>query len=135
MRSGRGWTCAVVAVSCLLGCASPPPSGREPTRLSPATVEFLPAVVVDLDPEGETVTVKETTRYETWRVAMAGEPVVRTADGTRVGIAELRIGDRVEIRGTSRVEGLITAYEITLVDRWLDKEEGIAPLPSGGGAR
>ncbi|MBD3160897.1 MAG: hypothetical protein GF346_01950 [Candidatus Eisenbacteria bacterium] len=135
MASERVWICWSVALFCLLGCAGAPRPGQDPDRIPPATVEYLPAVIVDLDPEGRTITVKETNRYETWRIVVREDRVVRTADGSPVGIAELRIGDRVEVRGMSRVAGLITAYEVTLVERRLDREEGISPLPGGGGSR
>jgi hypothetical protein len=93
-------------------------------ELPPAVVLVMRGVIVDLNPEAGTVTVKKDETYETWQVAVVASTRVRAGDGRYLELADLRLGERIELRGTSRVLDLITVYEIiSLEDHPEEKNE------------
>jgi hypothetical protein len=87
----------------------------------------MQATIVDLNPDAGSVMVKEEETYRTWRVAVVESTWVRARDGRHIDLAELRIGEKIEIRGTSRLENLITAYEINSLEDHPEEEDKDRP--------
>ena len=97
----------LLAIGALCGCIV-----AKEGELPPATVLVMRATIVDLDSEAGSVTVKEDEIYDTWQVAVVESTWIRAPDGRHIGLEDLRVGERIEIRGTSRVNSLMTAREI-----------------------
>jgi hypothetical protein len=82
----------------------------------PTPMVFLVnGTIVDLNPEGNTLTVKEDRTYATWTVTVAEDTSIIGAAGGIVPLSDLRIGEKVQIRGESRIEGILKAFEINVV--------------------
>lgn len=114
----------VAAGAC--GCAVSSAS-RGPGELSETTVELLRAVIVDLDGEQGTITVKDRETYETWTIAVVEMTQVRSTTGEILRMDDLRIEDLIEVRGRSRVAHLMTADQV-LVER---RPATAPPVPDG----
>ena len=96
-------------------------------ELPVAIVLVMRATVVDLNPDAGSVMVKEEETYETWRVAVVESTWVRARDGRHIDLADLRLGEKIEIRGTSRIDNLITAHEINSLEDHPEEEDNDRP--------
>jgi hypothetical protein len=106
-----------------VGCAALFPQS-EGSYIPPEVLHVLQAWIVSLDPELGSITVKENERYETWTVSIVPRTVIRTREGDHLAISDLRVGEQIEIRGTSRIGNHVTASEIELLeDRPEDEQE------------
>jgi len=91
-------------------------------ELPAAIVLVVRATIVDLDPKAGSVIVKEDEIYNTWQVAVVESTWIRAQDGHELDLEDLKIGERVEVRGTSRVTNLITAREIISFEEHPEEE-------------
>ena len=79
-----------------------------------------------MDEELRSVTIKEDELFRTWTVSILEETKIRTPGGSYLSMADLRVGDRVEVRGTSRVRNHVTALDIELEE---DRNSQDSELP------
>jgi hypothetical protein len=117
---------AAAVLAAAAGCAVHPGS-RNPGELWEVVVEVVRAVVVDLDPEQGTITVKDRETYQTWTIAVVEMTQIRSTAGEVLQLADLRAEDLVEVRGQSRVAHLMVADQV-MVER---SPGAIAPVPHG----
>lgn len=111
----------VIATTGLAGCAGAPPGGMRgsgPMRgagggdIPPATLLLMRATIVDLNPAGGTLTVKDNESHGTWTVAVNEKTTILGADGGALKLSDFQVGQRVRIRGFSRIEEILTALEV-----------------------
>lgn len=111
----------VIATAGLAGCAGAPPGGMRgsgPMRgmgggdIPPATLLLMHATIVDLNPAGGTLTVKDNDAHGTWTVAVTKETSILSAEGRTLTLSDFEVGQRVRIRGFSRIEEILTALEL-----------------------
>jgi hypothetical protein len=88
-----------------------------------AIVLVMQGTVVDLNPEAGSVMVKEEENHDTWRVAVVESTWVRAPDGRHIDLGDLRLGEKVQIKGTSRIDFLITAQEINSLEDHPEEED------------
>lgn len=91
---------------------SGPKHGREDREIPPATLLILRATIVDLNPAAGTLTVKDDQTHGTWTVAVTKETAILGTGGQILALSEFQVGQKVRIRGTSRIEEVLTALEV-----------------------
>jgi len=104
-----------LAVALLAGCAGAPPRGPHRDMVPQPTVINMDGVIVDVRADAGTLTVKEDQAYDTWTVAVEPGTRIRGADALPATLADLKIGDRARIIGSSRVSWVMTASEIEVL--------------------
>jgi hypothetical protein len=109
------------------GCAALVPQS-ERQSLPPEVFEVMEAWIVSLDEELRTLTVKATDTYETWTVSVVEQTRIRAFEDDYLTMSDLQVGDRIEIRGSSRISNHVTAAEIERIDRRPDEETGIPKM-------
>ncbi len=77
---------------------------------------MIEAVIVDTRPEARALTVKDVREHATWMVSYAEDVRIFGPDRPEMKPEELEIGSRVRISGTSRIELILRADEIELLD-------------------
>jgi hypothetical protein len=98
-----------------IGCARGPAGGGEPIDLPAEALILMRAIIVDVNPELRTITVKEDRVHETWTVAVTDETRIVSSDGALLVLEDLRIGQRLQIRGRSRYQAIVTALEVAAI--------------------
>jgi hypothetical protein len=117
--SGRTVPAMGLAALLLCACAAAPPrtppesGGAMEMAPVPTTIE---AVIVDSRPEARALTVKDVREHATWMISFAEEVRIFGLERPEMRLEDLGIGDRVRISGTSRVELILKAHEIELLD-------------------
>ncbi len=111
-------TAGLIAGVCA-ACAGPP--HRSPGRIDPGsdatstpTLVLMVGVVVDTIGSVGTLTVKDVQDHGTWTVAVGPGTRFYGIDGGTVRLDEIEIGQRVQIRGTSRVPSIVEADQIDI---------------------
>ena len=114
---------ALLAI-CLSGCAAGPIGGRAPMRgprpmdgpggedLPPPSLVLVHATIVDVNASRGTLTVKDDQSHGTWTVAVTAETRILGTGRAILALSDLQVGQRVQIRGYSRIEELLTALEV-----------------------
>ncbi len=97
----------------MTACASPP-SVRDPSALPPLVLRSIGAVVVDADPAGKKLTAKDEQTGTTWTILVLESTRIATDRGVPLRMEDLRSGERVLVRGSSRIEEVLTAEEIAV---------------------
>jgi hypothetical protein len=121
----RSWVLPALGIAfCLWGGAIAGCYTAKEGELPVAIVLVMQATVVDLNPDAGSVMVKDDETHETWRVAVVESTWVRARDGRHIDLAELRIGEKVQIKGISRIDFLITAHEIYSLEDHPEDEDG-----------
>jgi hypothetical protein len=85
---------------------------------------LMTGVVVDTIDAAGTLTVKDVQDHSTWTVATGRGTRIYGADGGFTDLGAIEIGDKVQIRGESRVPSIVEAEEIDI-----QREEPRAPAP------
>ena len=91
------------------------PEGMQESRredLPARSFLLVRATIVDLTPARGTMTVKDDQTHGTWTVAVTGETRIVGPGGSIIGLGDLQVGEKVQIRGYSRIEEFLTALEI-----------------------
>jgi len=97
------------------GCSVAPRTMADPNDLPPAQDVLLRGVIVDANPDGGVLVVKDQEERVTWTVALRREATIRSHDGVYLTVRELPVGGTVDVRGESRIEGVMSAAEVTLL--------------------
>ncbi len=96
----------------VVGCSVAPIKATVPDDLPPRTFLLLRATIVDVDVDAAKLTVKDDSEHETWTVAVVEETRILGGNGDILALGELPVGRKVQIRGWSRIENLLTALEV-----------------------
>jgi len=86
--------------------------GRNASEIPPANFLLVRATIVDLNPVGGTMTVKDDQSHGTWTVAVTKETAIHGTNGDDLTLKDFQIGQKVRIRGYSRIEEILTALEV-----------------------
>jgi hypothetical protein len=123
-RNARIRSLALVATLAMLevglaGCVVTPPRGGGPPRgpegldHPPSELLLMRVTIVDVNPAGGTITVKDDQNHGTWTVMVTEETRIFGSDGAVLALKDLRTERKVQIKGTSRIEAILRAQEIT----------------------
>jgi hypothetical protein len=80
--------------------------------LPPPNLVLIHATIVDVNASLGTLTAKDDQSHGTWTVAVTAETKILGAGGASLTLGDLQAGQRVQIRGYSRIEELLTALEV-----------------------
>jgi len=111
---------AGIVILLLCGCGAPPPRvppGAGEAGMKPAVATMIEAVIVDVRPDARTLTVKESREHATWMVSLAEQSRIFGAGQPDMRLEDLGVGDHVRISGTSRIDLILKADAIELLDR------------------
>ncbi len=86
--------------------------GRDESDIPPASFLLVRATIVDLNPAGGTMTVKDDQSHGTWTVAVTKETLILGANGRVLTLNDFQVGQKVRVRGYSRIEEILTAIEV-----------------------
>jgi len=79
-----------------------------------STLIVMDAVIVDVNPDAGTLTVKDDRSHDTWTIAVGTDTRILGPDAGSVALGDLRIGANVQIRGRSRIPWILIAEEVSV---------------------
>ncbi len=80
--------------------------------LPPPSLLLIHATIVDVNASRGTMTAKDDQSHGTWTVAVTEETRILGVGGAILTLNDLQVGQKVQIRGYSRIEELLTALEV-----------------------